>query len=122
MNLLQSCALKIGFLILCLHIRETVTISPSNNSHVQSLLQHLDVNATVILPDQLYCPSGALNNSFKQHSIYIGVLGCILDPLLHILSQEDREAAHNDSCRPNAPGYYPPVAGEFYLSTVGLLA
>ena len=92
--------------------------------HVQNVLDYLGINATTFAPEQVYCPSGSLNDTYKQNTIFIGILG-FLDLFLLTLSEDNlvavknqshnsclNDSCLNDSCLTGVPGYYPPVPGE----------
>ena len=78
------------------------------------LLSFYGINDTGLLPGQVYCPqTGALDDSYKQNTIYIGLLACSkVDPALssnqkYVLadSSEERRPRSTDD------GYYSPIPG-----------
>ncbi len=86
-----------------------------SHSHTEKFLDYLNVNASFVGPEQLYCPPSSLNSTvYKQNTVYIGVLGSN-DPFILSLSQFEQELlalSCNTSCQGQTPGYLPPIPGE----------
>lgn len=117
MDMRHFCTLVVLVVLTCVQDGPYLASATHAENYTEAathMLNFYGINDTSLLPGQVYCPQmGALNDSYKQNTIYVGVLACRLDPLFLSLTSDQRFvlAGHNSSEEEILPGYYPPIPG-----------
>lgn len=70
-------------------IRSPISVKKGEMESLELVNMTLILNKTGFTPGDAICPKSNLTSPFKKKTVYIGIVGCNIAPLVPLLMQED---------------------------------